>query len=197
MAFVLPIPDNLYHERNGGIILQQEKEIKRKKYKPLSAASEDYLKTVYYFSQMTESVRSADIAESLGVTKPSVHRAMETLQEADMIVKPLYGEISLTEYGRQRAKMLICKYNLLKELLISIEVDEETAEQDACRMEHTISDKTLSHLLHHFNGDPSHEGNMLYPACWDKEDRRMCFLRQGEKYRTSGYVLSSHARGGN
>ena len=177
--------------------MQQEKEIKRKKYKPLSAASEDYLKTVYYFSQMTESVRSADIAESLGVTKPSVHRAMETLQEADMIVKPLYGEISLTEYGRQRAKMLICKYNLLKELLISIEVDEETAEQDACRMEHTISDKTLSHLLHHFNGDPSHDGNLIHPACWDKNERRVCLLMREEKYRSSGRVESIHTRGGN
>ena len=163
--------------------MRQGEEIMCQKYKPLSASSEDYLKAVYYFSQRTKDVRSADIAEFLGVTKPSVHHAMEILQDAGLIIKPLYGEISLTECGRRRAEMLICKYNLLKELLVSLGVDEETAEQDACRMEHTISDETLSHLLNHFNEDQACEGKLLHPACWDENMRHRCFLPQEGKCR--------------
>ncbi len=120
--------------------------------KKLNAASEDYLKAVYHFSQKSEFVRSADIAAFLGVTKPSVHHAMEVLQEAGLVIKPLYGEISLTEEGHRFAEVVVCKHNLLKKLLISLKVDEETAEQDACRMEHIVSDETLSHLLYHFRG---------------------------------------------
>ncbi len=130
------------------------------KNKPLSASSEDYLKAVYHFSQISEDVRSADIAAFLGVTKPSVHNAMVILQDAGLIKKPLYGEISLTECGRRQAQILLCKYNLLKELLISLQVDEVIAEQDACRMEHVISNKTLSHLQQHYNRNRTNENSL-------------------------------------
>lgn len=127
--------------------MQRRDEIICWENRPLSASSEDYLKTVYYFSQKTKNVRSADIATFLDVTKPSVNRAMGVLQGAGLVFKPLYGEISLTERGSRQAQAIICKHNLLKKLLISLQVDEKTAEQDACLMEHIISDETLFHLL--------------------------------------------------
>lgn len=160
--------------------MQQGKEVICPKNKPLSASSEDYLKAVYYCSQSTNNVRSADIAAYLGVTKPSVHHAMAVLQDAGLIIKPLYGEVSLTEYGRRRAQIVIWKYNLLKELLVSLQVDEATAEQDACRMEHLVSDETLSHLLHHFDQGRTYKNNLRCPACWD-ENARKCILAQDGK----------------
>lgn len=153
------------------------------KCKPLSASGEDYLKAIYYFSQMAENVRSTDIAAHLGVSKPSVHHAMELLQGAGLIIKPLYGEISLTECGRRRAQIILCRYNLLKGLLLSLQVDEAIAKQEACQMEHIVSDETLSHLVRHFNGDRTNENNLLCPTCWDGKERCKCFHMQENKCR--------------
>lgn len=144
-------------------------------FKPLGASSEDYLKAIYYFSQMTENVRSADIAAHLGVSKPSVHHAMEILQGAGLIVKPLYREISLTECGRRRAQIILCRYNLLKEMLLSLQVDEAIAKQEACQMEHIVSDETLSHLVRHFKEGRTIENNLLCHTYWDEKEKRKCF----------------------
>lgn len=125
----------------------------------LNASSEDYLKAVYHFSQKTEFVQSAEIAVYLGVTRPSVHRAMEILQEAGLIVKPLYGEISLTEKGYRQAQVITCKHKLLTWMLLSLHVDEKTAAEDACRMEHIISDETMHHLMQCFEREYSEQKN--------------------------------------
>jgi len=156
--------------------MQQGEAIVYRENRPLSASSKDYLKAVYYFSQKAPTVQSADIAAFLGVTKPSVHHAMEVLQEAGLIFKPLYGEISLTERGRRHAQAILCKYNLLKELLISLQVDEETAEKDACQIGHVISDEALFHLLHQCRKDRSHERNRVCPACWNENEEHKCIL---------------------
>lgn len=148
--------------------------------KPLSSSGEDYLKVVYYFSQKTINVRSSDIAAFLGVSKPSVHHAMVVLQEAGLITKPLYGEISLTERGRRKAQVIVCKHSLLKKLLISLQVDEKTAEQDACHMEHIISDETLFHLMRYFRKEWPNESNPVCPACYYENKERKCmFTRDG------------------
>ena len=156
--------------------MQQGEKILCRGNEPLSASSEDYLKAVYYFSQKTPTIQSADIAAFLGVTKPSVHHAMEVLQKAGLIIKPLYGEISMTERGRRQAQTIVCKHSLLKRLLVSIKIDEETAEQDACRIEHVISDETMFHLLCHFKKDQSHENNQICTACWNESEERKCML---------------------
>lgn len=146
--------------------------------KKLNASSEDYLKAVYHFSQVSGLIQSVDIADYLGVTRPSVHRAMEILQDAGLIVKPLYGEIVLTEKGRRQARVILCKHNLLKELLISLQVDEETADQDACRMEHVVSDETLFQLLHYFRKDQTHTSDPICPVCWNKNGEHECILAE-------------------
>ena len=160
--------------------MQQRETVLCTNIKLLSASSEDYLKAIYYFTQKTQTVRSADIAAFLGVSKPSVHRAMAVLQEAGLIIKPLYGEISLTECGRRQVQVIICKYSLLKKLLISLQVDEKTAEQDACHMEHSISDKTLFHLMRYFRKKRPYENNPDCPACcYANEDRKCMFTHAG------------------
>lgn len=146
--------------------------------KPLSASSEDYLKAVYYFSQKTQTARSSDIAAFLGVSKPSVHHAMAVLQEAGLITKPLYGEISLTERGHRQAQGIMCKHIHLKQLLISLQVDEKTAEQDACHMEHIISDETLSHLMLYFRKERPNESNPVCPVCYYENKERECMFSQ-------------------
>lgn len=141
----------------------------------LSACSEDYLKAVYHISRKTVSVRSSDIADLLGVTRPSVHRGMEVLQEAGLVNKPLYGEVTLTERGRRQAQVIVCKYNLLKRLLISLQVDEETAAQDACRMEHSISDETMFHLMRYYRKNRPCESKPVCPACWNENAVSIAF----------------------
>jgi DtxR family Mn-dependent transcriptional regulator len=142
----------------------------------LTASNEDYLKTVYLFSQKDKNVRSADIAVFLGVTKPSVHRTMKVLQEAGFVIKPLYGEISLTDKGRLRAEIILCKHCLLKKLLLSLQVNENTAEQDACRMEHIVSEETLLHLLQLFKTDQLQAAIPTWSECWAENAKYGCEL---------------------
>lgn len=113
----------------------------------IHSSGEDYLEAIYNLSQESERVRSVDVANMLGVTRPSVNKAMSVLLDEGMIEKEPYGEIMLTQKGRERAIEVTCRHRLLKLFLTSIlEVDEHTAEEDACKMEHVISDATMNKL---------------------------------------------------
>lgn len=115
---------------------------------PLTPSSEDYLETILELSDQVDAVRSVDIANHLHVSKASVNKAMGILRDADLIDQAYYGLIHLTAQGRQRAEEILARHTMLKRFLIEIlGIDEAIAEQDACRMEHVISDETRDHWL--------------------------------------------------
>jgi len=112
--------------------------------KKLSPSKEEYLKAIFLLSEKEEAVRSIDLAVYLGVSKPSVNNAITILQEKGLVVKPLGGEICLTDEGRTQGKRITAKYQLLKQFLVACcKVNEETASKDACKIEHFISDEAI------------------------------------------------------
>ena len=112
----------------------------------LRESGEMYLETVLELSKNGAPVRSLDVANHLGFSKPSVSRAMGKLRTENYILIDTQGYITLTDRGADIAKRIYEKRLLLKELIISIGVDEETAAKDACRIEHVLSDKTFEAL---------------------------------------------------
>ncbi len=116
--------------------------------KKLTPSSEDYLETILELIGKTDAVRSVDIAQHLHVSKASVNKAMGILRDAGLIEQAHYGQIYLTSQGRQQAVDILRRHAMLKRFLVEIlSIDEATAEQDACRMEHVISDRTRDRWL--------------------------------------------------
>ncbi len=109
----------------------------------LHESAEMYLETIYLLSQKTGSVRSIDIAENMGYSKPSVSRAVSLLKKGGYIEMANGGLITLTELGINTAKNIFERHTVLSKFLKIIGVDEQTAANDACKIEHVISDKTI------------------------------------------------------
>ena len=105
-------------------------------------SQEDYLEKILQISQKKESVHAIDIAREMSFSKPSVSVAMNKLKEAGYIKINSKDEISLTEAGLKIAQKTLEKHVILTKMLMSLGVDEKTAMEDACRLEHDISDKT-------------------------------------------------------
>jgi len=114
-------------------------------------STEDYLETILTLKNRLGQVRSIDIVRELNFTKPSVSVAMKNLREKGYITMSNEGYISLTESGRAQAEHVLEKHTLLTNWLISLGVDEETALEDACRMEHDISDKSFLAIKKHIS----------------------------------------------
>lgn len=111
--------------------------------KKLTPSSEDYLETILELCEKNDAVRSVDIAGHLHVSKASVTKAMGILRDAGLIEQAHYGLIRLTGQGRRKADEILLRHGMLKRFLTDIlDIDESIAEQDACRMEHVISDQT-------------------------------------------------------
>lgn len=102
-------------------------------------SQEDYLETILMLQKRFGQVRSIDIANEMNFTKPSVSVAMKNLREKGYIVMADNGYITLTESGKQRAESVLERHTVLTEWLISIGVSRETAQQDACKVEHDLS----------------------------------------------------------
>ena len=113
-------------------------------------SGEMYLETVYVLSQRSDSVRSIDVGEYMGYSKPSVSRAVSVLKKEGYITVDGRGYITLTETGEEIAKRVYERHMLLSRLFMNIGVDVETAAADACRVEHYISEKTFEALKRHF-----------------------------------------------
>lgn len=96
-------------------------------------------------------IRSLDIAEQLGVTKPSVSYATKRLREGGYITMDGDRLITLTDSGLEIAERMYTRHRLLSEFLIHLGVDEETAREDACKIEHDISEKTFQAICKHAN----------------------------------------------
>lgn len=112
----------------------------------LHESPEDYLETILILSEENESVRSVDIATHLGFSKPSVSVAMKKLKESGFISMDPYGKVSLTDAGREVAEKVYERHQVISGWLTSIGVSPETALNDACRIEHIISDETFEKL---------------------------------------------------
>lgn len=112
-------------------------------------SQEDYLEKILQISQIKETVHAIDIAREMSFSKPSVSVAMNKLKEAGYININSKGEISLTESGLAIAEKTLEKHVILTRMLIYLGVDEGTAKEDACKMEHDISDKTWEAIKKH------------------------------------------------
>ena len=109
-------------------------------------SGEMYLEAIYVLHQKTGFVRSIDVSEYLGYSKPSVSRAMGILRTGEYIVIENDGAITLTEKGQEIAGKIYERHTLLTKLLVHIGVSEETAAADACKLEHAISDESFEAL---------------------------------------------------
>lgn len=109
----------------------------------LQESGEMYLETIYVLSQQRGSVRSIDVAEHMGYSKPSVSRAVGLLKQGGYLISDEDGFLVLTDAGHAVAAKIFERHTVLSRLLVSIGVSEKTASEDACKIEHVISDETF------------------------------------------------------
>lgn len=112
-------------------------------------SGEMYLEAILVLSKNSNFVRSIDVSEYLGYSKPSVSRAMGILKNGEYIEIDKDGAITLTETGREIAEKIFERHTVLSKLLMKLGVSEETAAADACKMEHAISDESFVAIKRH------------------------------------------------
>ena len=115
----------------------------------IQRSAEDYLETILILHQRTGAVRSIDIANEMQFSKPSVSAAMKRLRERGDIVVDGGGFITLTPQGEAIARRIYDRHTTLTRMLMDLGVGEETAREDACRMEHVISQESFQRLKEH------------------------------------------------
>ena len=115
----------------------------------LHESGEMYLETIYMLSQQQNIVRAIDVGEHMGYSKPSVSRAVGLLKQGGYLTVEETGNLLLSEEGRQIAEKIYARHTLLKAVLMRLGVDEKTAGEDACKMEHVISDATFEAISKH------------------------------------------------
>ena len=116
----------------------------------LQESGEMYIETIYVLSQESDRVRAIDIGEYLGYSKPSVSRGLGVLKDEGLIKKDSDGCIKLTKAGEILAKNIYERHTVLTAMFTKLGVDEKTAAEDACRVEHYISEKTFDAIKAHF-----------------------------------------------
>lgn len=115
----------------------------------MQESGEMYLETIYVLSQKSPEVRAIDVGEYMGFSKPSVSRGLGLLKKEGLAITDEHGFIKLTEEGENKAKSIYERHTVLTKLLLAIGVDEKTASEDACRIEHYISDTTFNAIKAH------------------------------------------------
>ncbi len=115
----------------------------------LYESAENYLETILMLERSQGAVRSIDIAAALSFSKPSVSRAVRLLREDAYIFVDRQGYITLTDKGRAVAERILERHTLLTRYFVALGVDEATAQQDACRVEHDLSDITFEKIREH------------------------------------------------
>ena len=114
-------------------------------------SGEMYLEAILVLAKKSGYVRSIDVSEYLGYSKPSVSRAMGILREGGYILVEKDGAITLTDSGKKLAETIYERHMVLSELLIRLGVDEKTATDDACRIEHVISDESFQAIKQYYH----------------------------------------------
>jgi len=117
----------------------------------LHESAEMYLETIYQLSLERSSVRSIDVAESMGYSKPSVSRAVGLLKKGGYLLMDREGFLTLTEEGLATAKKVFERHTILTTILTRLGVSEDVASEDACKIEHVISDETFDAIKKHLN----------------------------------------------
>lgn len=117
----------------------------------LLESGEMYLETILVLSQEKERVRSIDVVNYMGFSKPSVSRAVKNLKEAGYLEVSDDNLLTLTEYGRSIAEKIYERHRVLTFMLTSLGVDEKTASEDACKIEHDLSDTTFDIIKKHYS----------------------------------------------
>ena len=115
----------------------------------LHESAEMYLETILTLSQNNTAVRSIDVAEALGYSRPSVSRAVGLLKKDGYLAVDNDGFLTLTEKGNVVATKIYERHTILTAALMALGVDKESATEDACRIEHVISDKSLDAIKKH------------------------------------------------
>lgn len=117
----------------------------------LHESAEMYLETIYELLQKQSSVRSIDVAEAMGYSKPSVSRAVGLLKQGGYLLMDKDGFLTLTESGVEVAKKIFERHNVLSRALMSLGVSKEAATEDACKIEHVISDESFAAIKVHLD----------------------------------------------
>ena len=112
-------------------------------------SGERYLESIYVLLQQQGQVRSIDVSEYMGYSKPSISRAMGLLKSGGYILMDKDGYITLTQEGAEMAQKIYERHTILSGLLIRLGVSRETAAEDACRLEHAISDESFEAIKRH------------------------------------------------
>ncbi len=115
----------------------------------LQESGEMYLETILILSKRNAAVRAIDVGEYMGYSKPSVSRAIGLLKQGGYVTTDGEGFLHLTEGGHEVAQKIFDRHNLLTEFLVRLGVRRETAEADACRLEHAISDESFEAIKRH------------------------------------------------
>ena len=112
----------------------------------LMESGQMYLETIYVLSKEKSRVHSIDVSEHMGYSKPSVSRAIGILKSGGYVEMAEDGSLTLTETGRTLAEQIYERHTILTEFLVRLGVDRATAAEDACKMEHVVSDASLAAL---------------------------------------------------
>lgn len=115
----------------------------------LQESGEMYLETIYILSKKSSAVRSINVCEYMGYSKPSVSRAVSILKKGGFLEMDSNGYLSLTDAGLEIASKIYERHTTLTDLLVRLGVNEKTAAEDACKMEHDISDETFEAIKRH------------------------------------------------
>ena len=115
----------------------------------MQESGEMYLETILILKEKNKTVRAIDIAEDMGFSKPSVSRALSILKDENCIAVDDKGLITLTRKGSQIARKIYERHVVLSDMLMALGVDQKTALEDACRIEHVISDKSFAAIKKH------------------------------------------------
>lgn len=113
-------------------------------------SAEDYLEAILMLSKQGSAVRSIDIATMLGVSKPSVSHAMKLLREDGYIAMDRYGTVTLLDKGTEIANHIYERHRVLSSLLEHLGVNPEVAREDACKLEHDLSDESFDRIKEYF-----------------------------------------------
>ena len=122
-------------------------------------SAEDYLETILVLGQKKPMIRSIDVVNEMGFSKPSVSIAMKNLRENGYISMDREGDIRLEPPGREIAEMIYERHIFLADMLVSLGVDRETALEDACRIEHVISPESFEAMKRHIREQRKKAGN--------------------------------------
>lgn len=115
----------------------------------LQESGEMYLETILILSQKRKFVRAIDVGEEMGFSRPSVSRAVHLLADGGFLTIDQLGGLALTETGREIAEKIYERHTVLSRWLVSLGVSEATAVDDACKMEHDISDESFAAIKRH------------------------------------------------